>query len=65
MANLHLCAAVKNCSYLELLFPVEDFAFGLTEPLPIENGVACLPPTPGLGRDLDWSLIDNATVLAL
>lgn len=65
MANLHLCAAVKNCSYVELLFPVENFAFGLTAPLPIEGGVATLPQTPGLGRDLDWNLIDNATVAAL
>lgn len=61
MVNLHLCAAVRNCSYLELLGPIEDFAFGLTEPLPISNGVATLPDGPGLGRDLDWALIENAT----
>jgi L-alanine-DL-glutamate epimerase-like enolase superfamily enzyme len=61
MVNLHLCAAVRNCSYLELLGPVEDFAFGLTEPLPISNGIAMLPEGPGLGRDLDWALIENAT----
>ena len=61
LVNLHICAAVKNCTYLELLYPVEDFAFGLSEPLPIENGIAVLPDGPGLGRDLDWDLIENAT----
>lgn len=65
MVNLHLCAAVKNCSYLELLCPVDDFAFGLKGGLPIENGVAKLPDTPGLGRELDWDLIDSATVRRL
>lgn len=64
MVNLHLCAAIKNCSYLELLAPVEEFSFGLDAPLPLENGVAQLPQTPGLGRELDWNLIDNATVMS-
>ena len=61
MVNLHLCAAIKNCTYLELLCPVEDFAFGLSEPLPIEGGIAHLPDRPGLGMDLDWDLIENST----
>lgn len=63
MVNLHLCAAIKNCSYLELLCPIKDFSFGLTQALPIRDGVAYLPDTPGLGRDLDWGMIDNATLL--
>lgn len=61
MVNLHLCAAIRNCSYLELLAPVADFAFGLTEELPIRDGIATLPDAPGLGRDLDWNQIDNDT----
>lgn len=65
MVNLHLCAAVQNCSYFELLCPIDDFAFGLTEPLPITDGVAHLPSAPGLGRDLDWDLIDTTTVLQI
>jgi L-alanine-DL-glutamate epimerase-like enolase superfamily enzyme len=62
MVNLHLCAAIRNCSYLELLAPVEDFAFGLREPLPIEHGVARLPAKPGLGIALDWDQIENDTM---
>lgn len=61
LVNLHLCAAIRNCSYLELLAPVQDFAFGLKGGLPIDRGIATLPDTPGLGRDLDWDFIDNAT----
>jgi L-alanine-DL-glutamate epimerase-like enolase superfamily enzyme len=65
LVNLHLCAAIQNCSYLELLWPVEDFAFGLKGGLPIAAGVATLPDAPGLGRELDWDLIDDATTLVI
>ncbi|WP_299845067.1 enolase C-terminal domain-like protein [uncultured Paracoccus sp.] len=65
MMNLHLCAAVRNCSYLELLAPVRDFAFGLKGQLPIRDGIAHLPDAPGLGVELDWDLIENATMEAL
>ncbi|SDE59901.1 L-alanine-DL-glutamate epimerase [Paracoccus isoporae] len=61
MVNLHLCAAISNCSYLELLAPVADFSFGLAGDLPISRGVATLPDRPGLGVDLDWDMIDGAT----
>ncbi|CAH1652535.1 L-alanine-DL-glutamate epimerase-like enolase superfamily enzyme [Hyphomicrobiales bacterium] len=62
IVNLHCCAAVKNCDFFELLYPAEGFAFGLKDPLPIENGVAKLPSRPGLGVDLDWDDIDRCTV---
>ncbi|MCC8974321.1 enolase C-terminal domain-like protein [Bradyrhizobium brasilense] len=65
LVNLHLCAAVKNCSYFELLCPREKFEFGLASPLPVEGGIATLPEKPGLGAELDWDLIDNATVAQL
>lgn len=61
MVNLHLCAAIRNCSYLELLAPVADFSFGLVQDLPIERGVATLPDGPGLGVALDWDMIENST----
>jgi L-alanine-DL-glutamate epimerase-like enolase superfamily enzyme len=61
MVNLHLCAAIKNNSYFEVLWPMETFNFGLASDLPIENGVATLPQTAGLGVDLDWDFIDNCT----
>ncbi len=62
LVNLHLCGAVKNNSYFELLWPMDKFNFGLTSDLPIKNGIATLPDGPGLGADLDWDFIENATI---
>ncbi len=62
LVNLHCCAAIKNCSYLEVLLPTEDFQFGLKTPIPIEGGHAILPEGAGLGIDLDWDFIDNCTL---
>ena len=65
MVNMHVAAALTNTSYYELLWPTDLFAFGLDAPLPVANGVATLPETPGLGRGLDWALIDRATIAEL
>lgn len=61
LVNLHCCAAVKNSEFFELLVPDSHYAFGLKEPIRIEDGYAILPDKPGLGIDLDWDLIDNCT----
>ena len=65
LVNLHCCAAIANCAYFELLTPLEPFAFGLAEPLPVTDGVARLPDGPGLGIAFDWDLIDNCTYKTL
>jgi len=62
LVNLHCCAAIKNCEYLEVLWPMDYFDFGLKSPIQIENGQAVLPQSPGLGIELDWDFIDNCTV---
>ena len=62
LVNLHLNGAVSNSSYFELLWPTSHFDFGLTSPLPIEDGIARMPETPGLGINLDWDMIDDATI---
>ncbi len=41
---------------------MEKFNFGLTRDLPIKDGVATLPTKPGLGVELDWDMIENATI---
>jgi L-alanine-DL-glutamate epimerase-like enolase superfamily enzyme len=61
MVNLHVAAAVRNNSFFEVLWPLETFDFGLDGALPIAEGVATLPETPGLGVGLDWAMIDAAT----
>ena len=63
--NLHLNGAIRNSSYFELLWPLSPFSFGLTQPLPILDGIAKMPTEPGLGIELDWDLIDNATIAEL
>jgi len=57
LVNLHCCAAIKNCEFFEVLLPVDYFAFGLKEPIRVEDGQAILPQAPGLGIELDWDLI--------
>jgi L-alanine-DL-glutamate epimerase-like enolase superfamily enzyme len=62
LVNLHLCGAVKNNTWFELLWPMDIFSFGLRDPLPVANGIATLPKSPGLGAELDWDFIDYATI---
>ncbi len=62
IVNLHCCAAMKNCDFFELLYPVEGFSFGLAEPLQIKDGLATPPNRPGLGVELDWDDIDACTM---
>lgn len=65
LVNLHCCAAIKNCEFFEMLLPTEYFAFGLKEPLRVEDGHALLPQEPGLGLELDWDFIENCTLEVL
>lgn len=63
VVNLHCAAAIKNCDFFEVLYPIENFAFGLKAPLPIKDGMATPPSGPGLGMEIDWDVIDNSTTL--
>ena len=65
LVNLHVNGAINNSTYFELLYPTSNFDFGLAAPLPINNGIATLPEGPGLGIELDWDMIDNATFAQL
>ena len=65
LANLHVAGAVRNNSYFEVLWPMPSFDFGLTAPLPVEDGIATLGDAPGLGIALDWDFIDDATIAEL
>lgn len=62
LANLHLALSMTNTEWLELLYPVEDYTFGLATPLDIRDGYAYAPTAAGLGADYDWDAIDAATV---
>ncbi|MCJ7874107.1 enolase C-terminal domain-like protein [Phaeobacter sp. J2-8] len=62
LVNLHCAAAIRNNEFFEVLVPEELFAIGLKDPIDVRDGHAHLPQTPGLGIDLDWDFIDNATI---
>ena len=62
MANLHVSCAIRNCEYYEMFVPEETFRFPMKDPWPIDaEGVIHVPESPGLGIELDWDTIDNAT----
>jgi len=62
LVSLHLNGAIGNSRYFEVLWPMETFAFGLSAPLPIKDGLAKMPEAPGLGIALDRDLIENDTL---
>ncbi len=61
LVNLHVIGAIRNCGWFEVLWPMQDFAFGLAGSLPISDGLARMPEGPGLGMALDWAMIEAAT----
>jgi L-alanine-DL-glutamate epimerase-like enolase superfamily enzyme len=65
LVNLHVASTLRNTGSFEVLWPMERFGFGLAERLPIVDGAATLPDGPGLGIDLDWDMIENATIAIL
>ena len=65
LVNLHVGAALGNAGRFEVLWPMDSFAFGLNGALPVSHGVASLPEGPGLGMELDWDMIEEATIARL
>lgn len=65
LANLHCALAIPNTTYLEVLYPLEAYAFGLAVPLDIREGVIVPPLAAGIGAAYDWDAIDAATVEVL
>ena len=62
VVNLHCCAAIANCEFLELLYPMGAMAFGMKGGLQIDpEGYARPPQSPGLGIAWDWDFIDDCT----
>ena len=56
--DMHIIGEVD----IEILIPEYLFNIGLTHPIEIRNGKAYVPQKSGLGIDLDWDFIDNATI---
>lgn len=63
MANLHVSCAIRNCEYFEVLIPQKPFAFGVLNPIRIdEKGFVTPPSKPGLGVELDWDALKHYRV---
>jgi L-alanine-DL-glutamate epimerase-like enolase superfamily enzyme len=66
IVNLHCCAAISNCEFLELLYPVSAMNFGMKRGIDIDaNGYAHPPEAPGIGVEWDWDFIENCTMKVL
>jgi L-alanine-DL-glutamate epimerase-like enolase superfamily enzyme len=66
IVNLHCCAAISNCEFLELLYPISYMDFGMKRPIDIDaHGYARPPEVAGIGVDWDWDFIDNCTIKVL
>jgi L-alanine-DL-glutamate epimerase-like enolase superfamily enzyme len=60
--QLHPSLAITNSEFFETLYPFDDFDFGTTSHLQIENGYVLAPKGVGLCIDYDWDFIDQQTV---
>lgn len=62
-AHLHYILSVRNCEYFELPYPRGPLDFGMKTTVHIDdNGYVHAPTEPGLGYEIDWDVIDDATI---
>lgn len=62
-AHLHYILSVKNCEFFELPFPRGPLDFGMLDTVEVSaDGYALAPTKPGLGYEVDWDAIDDATI---
>lgn len=62
-AHLHHILSVRNCEFFEMPVPKEALDYGMKETIEIDGGgMVHAPTTPGLGYEVDWDVIDDATV---
>jgi L-alanine-DL-glutamate epimerase-like enolase superfamily enzyme len=66
LPNAHLCAAIPNNDFYEQLVYSTEHIKGLKlrAELPITAGTITVPPTPGLGANIDWPSLER-TALAI
>jgi L-alanine-DL-glutamate epimerase-like enolase superfamily enzyme len=63
VVNLHCCAAISNCEFFELLYPLTYMNLAMKSKLEIDSeGYAHPPDSPGIGIDWDWDFIDRCTI---
>ncbi|MEV6815651.1 enolase C-terminal domain-like protein [Micromonospora sp. NPDC051296] len=61
-AHLHYILSVRNCEFFELPYPRGPLDFGMKDVIEVgDDGYVRAPTAPGLGYEVDWDVIDNAT----
>jgi L-alanine-DL-glutamate epimerase-like enolase superfamily enzyme len=62
LANLHVCMAIPNTTWFEVLLPDGAHRYGLEEEFrPDANGMLQAPTGPGLGAKIDFAMIKAKT----
>lgn len=62
-AHLHHILSVRNCEFFEMPVPKGPLDFGMKDTIEIDGeGMVHAPTAPGLGYEIDWDVIDDATV---
>lgn len=62
-AHLHYMLSARNCMYFEAPAPLGLLDFGMLDVIrPDAAGMVRCSGKPGLGFDIDWDAIDNATI---
>ncbi len=66
VANLHVCCAIRNTSFFEVLLPDGAHKYGLAEDIAVgPDGMVQAPQGPGLGAAIDFDLIDRKRIAVL
>jgi L-alanine-DL-glutamate epimerase-like enolase superfamily enzyme len=66
VANLHVCMAIQNCDYFEILLPDAAQKYALVEDIEIDpEGYVHAFDKPGLGAEIDFDLIRRHTETVL
>jgi L-alanine-DL-glutamate epimerase-like enolase superfamily enzyme len=66
VANLHVCCAIRNTTFFEVLLPDGAHKYGLVKDItPDAQGLVHAPEAPGLGAEIDFELIKARTIAVL
>jgi L-alanine-DL-glutamate epimerase-like enolase superfamily enzyme len=66
VANLHVCCAIRNTTFFEVLLPDGAHKYGLAPDITVgPDGMVHAPEKPGLGAEIDFGLIERKTIAVL
>jgi L-alanine-DL-glutamate epimerase-like enolase superfamily enzyme len=66
VANLHVCMAIRNTTFFEVLLPDGAHKYGLAREIEVgRDGLVHAPTKPGLGAEIDFALIRAKTIAVL